>query len=786
VLFNGKEALKAGETILNEIYEDNFFEILPVEPISLRGESEEQTTIIPGFDRAEEKAVKAIQKHSLKIENEQYNRKIDDAYLLLGKARYYDRRFLPALEAFNFLIESRTADIKTFYEGRIWREKTNIRLGNTEMAITNLRSIALNLIPESSFFGPANATIAQAFLNLRELDSALFYIKRSALFEKDKEKRARYLFITAQLFEKKEKPDSAVWAYNQILRLKRKAPRKYNVNAILGKYALLPDSLGIKEKVLLKALDDFENKPFQHSIYRALAKHYEAQKQDSLAKHFFNLSQQSERIDFYTQTSNFKELAEFHLEKGDYVKAGAYYDSLIPLYDFNSIERRRTKRKRETLTEVIEYENVAKETDSLSILLRMSTEERIAFFENHIARKRAAEEKRIDTLKSKGVKLPFFTKSASDFYFYNSMLLLRGKQEFSATWGDRPNVDNWRSAYELIGIEEVSEQDTVAAEQDSRPKEIIVETAESYVKRLPATAQEQDSIEILNHNAYLQLGIIYKEKFKNYDLATKRLTNLLEKDPDPNEAAPAMYHLFKIYEDKDSLIANKYATALLANFPNTVFAKFLSNPENVDAQTYQSPQKLYENALKLYYEEQYLAALEQIETFEVVFSGSAMESKLSLLKAQTKAKLEGVEEWQEALKEVVRKYPQSKEGQYANLLLQGLEETEQLGLFNQEYENYKWIFPFETAQVKEQDSLYAMLDELLKKESKRWYLSKDMYNANYVFVVVHGIRNRAHIEGWKKQDDRLKQEVIKNNNFVTSSSQYREYFKRKSLTQFNK
>ena len=32
VLFNGKEALKVGETILNEIYEDNFFEILPVEP----------------------------------------------------------------------------------------------------------------------------------------------------------------------------------------------------------------------------------------------------------------------------------------------------------------------------------------------------------------------------------------------------------------------------------------------------------------------------------------------------------------------------------------------------------------------------------------------------------------------------------------------------------------------------------------------------------------------------------------------------------------------------------
>ena len=95
VLFNGKEAFSIGEEILSDAFEENFYELLPVEPINLRGENIDETTIIPGFDRAEEKAVKAIQKHSLKINDIQYNRQIDDAYLLLGKARYFDRRFFP-------------------------------------------------------------------------------------------------------------------------------------------------------------------------------------------------------------------------------------------------------------------------------------------------------------------------------------------------------------------------------------------------------------------------------------------------------------------------------------------------------------------------------------------------------------------------------------------------------------------------------------------------------------------------------------------------------------------
>ena len=186
-MFNGKEAFAIGESILAQAFEDNFYELLPVEPINLQGENFDETTIVPGFDRAEEKAVKAIQKHSIKINEEQYNRKIDEAYLLLGKARYFDRRFFPALEAFNFLLES-GAKPRIFIEGKIWREKTNIRLRNIELAIENLEPLASSLSPESKFYSLANATLAEAFIQLQEMDSAATYIQKAAMFEPKRKK----------------------------------------------------------------------------------------------------------------------------------------------------------------------------------------------------------------------------------------------------------------------------------------------------------------------------------------------------------------------------------------------------------------------------------------------------------------------------------------------------------------------------------------------------------------------------------------------------------------------
>ena len=57
VLFNGEEAYAKGLTELREKYQDNFGELLPVEPIGMSGKVQLDGTGNPHFERAEEKAI---------------------------------------------------------------------------------------------------------------------------------------------------------------------------------------------------------------------------------------------------------------------------------------------------------------------------------------------------------------------------------------------------------------------------------------------------------------------------------------------------------------------------------------------------------------------------------------------------------------------------------------------------------------------------------------------------------------------------------------------------------
>ena len=459
VLFNGKEAFSIGEEILSEAFEDNFHSLLPVEPINLRGENINESSIIPGFDRAEEKAVKAIQKHSININDHQYNRQIDDAYLLLGKARYFDRRFFPALEAFNFLLES-GANQNVYVQGKIWREKTNIRLQNHQLAINNLRPLATGLISKSKHYSLANATVASAFVNLKKLDSAVFYLKRAAIQAPKRNLKARYLFITAQLFESLGKEDSAFWAYSEIVALKRKASRKFIINSKI-KQTLLDSTLLFEERVqsLSRLLKNYENIPYEYALNRSIGKLYLGEEQDSIALVYFDKSLQSPSIDTYTQIENYQDLVNYNFEKGNYLKTGTYLDKLLPLFEETSVDFKKLKRKRDNISEIIIYEKIVQQTDSIISLIYLSKQEQLAFFQNYINEQQAIEEQ---VLEKEFKKRQFQSQrnTNKNFYFYNPRLVLRGQQTYKAKWGDRPNVDNWRQAAAIQNTAGITQENT--------------------------------------------------------------------------------------------------------------------------------------------------------------------------------------------------------------------------------------------------------------------------------------------------------------------------------------
>ena len=778
VLFNGENAFFVGKEILSKTFEDNFYETLPIEPISINGENVNETSVIPGFSRAEDKAVKAIQKHSMNIDGSQRNKEIDRAYLLLGKSRYFDRRFFPALEAFNFLLENHV-DEKTYVEARIWREKTNIRLKNVELAIKNLRPLARNLSPKSKFYSEANASVANAFIQKNKIDSALFYLKRSLKTTKNNPKKARYLFITGQLYEELNLPDSSLLTFEKLIKLNRKVPRKYLVNAQIKQLNLNWEAHGYSPAIrLTKLSNDYDNKNFKHWIYRALGDYYFKTSNDSLTVYFLNLSLSSKNIDYPTKKRNYRDLADFYFNRGEYILSGKYLDSLISILPDFTYESKVAAREKDNLKTVIKYERTANSTDSILYILSLSREKQIEFFRNQILKKQAKEL----TMISKGKKrFKLFSKNQSTekFYFYNPLLLIQGEQKFLSIWGDRSNVDNWR----VSSIPKPFDSRTLFNEgSDGLNNKAKIETPNNYINKLPNSIREIDSIKTLNFNSYFQLGMIYKESFKNLKTANTKLTLLLSKNPPKDIEAPTLYHLFKINQKLDTSLSNVYKERILNDFKGTAFEKILNSPDISKIVKGEGPEIIYKDLLALYKEGQLIKFLVLSEKSEILFSGSEIEPKFNLLKANVMGKLDGIKIWGEELNKIQKKYPETNEANQAKKIIRKLKELE-LAEKGKVYKNYKWILPY-----RKEDSLKLIdsqkkLQKIFHDEkeiTEKWFFSKDLYNREYNFLVIHGILNIDLLNEFQEKLIEKYDYQVNTNNFVALSSQYREIIKNKT------
>ena len=265
VLFNGESSIEEGLLQTQESFVDNFWEFLPIEKINL---SKEIITVDgignEKFLKSEEKAAKTIQKHSMLINNVQYNSKIAQAYLLLGRARYLDQRFIPALDAFNQVYKQNII-VDEWYHSVIWKAKCNIRLEQEELAIELLKNLLKKEKLSAKVKADANSVLAMAYLQLQKNDLAIRPLKTASSNEKNKQYKARYLFILGQIYEKKFQNDSAYSTFNKVVSFNRSITRDLLINAKIK--TLIYNPLNKNEREISKIIDNIENKPYLDKIY---------------------------------------------------------------------------------------------------------------------------------------------------------------------------------------------------------------------------------------------------------------------------------------------------------------------------------------------------------------------------------------------------------------------------------------------------------------------------------------------------------------------------------------
>ncbi|WP_282122608.1 tetratricopeptide repeat protein [Algibacter mikhailovii] len=791
ILYNGYIALEQGKEALNASYFDNYWDVLPVERMQL---SEE--IIIPGqsknenFTRAEEKAIKAIQKHSMNIEGKEKNPQMDEAYMLLGKSRYFDERFIPALEAFNYILYKYAASDK-INQAKVWREKTNMRLDNNELAIKNLKRLLRQEDIEGQELADATSTLAQAYINTKVIDTAITHLETASQVTTSHDERGRYRFIQGQLYNKLGLKDSANSVFDKVIELNRKTPRIYMIAAHLEKVKNFDPEHDDRYEVaaFLRELEENrENRPFLDKIYHHTAEFYRNIESDSLAIAYYNKSLRTNSQDSYLKAKNYETLGDMYFDGSVYADAGEYYDSTMSVLPLNSKPYRVIKRKRDNLNDVIFYEGVARVNDSVLNLVHMPDDQRSKYFNNYVDElKRKAEEEKERTeaaernngLVTVNNQIGRSAQGGSDqatlFYFYNPTTVSYGKNEFVKIWGNRPLEDNWRlSSKGVSGLNPGNTDiDIVAPVSDDEKF-----NPDFYISKIPTEEKEIDSISKDRNYAYYQLGLIYKEKFKEYELAKSKFLNLLESNPEERLILPSKYNLYKIYEllgehDEAEIAKNN----IIYTYPDSRYTTILKNPELVSGRDENSPQSLYEALYVQHENQEYAEVVSKSEDYINRFDGDAIVPKFELLKATAKGRLYGYETYKKAINYLAVTYANTPEGKQAknieSNILPKLAGTEFVESVDSLSVGHKVVFKFNEQKQDEILGFKTTLDTVLKHV--KYYKLKsslDVYDPKTSFVIVHGINSKQVAENFEQLIVKKDKNKIKTPYFVVSSTNY--------------
>jgi tetratricopeptide (TPR) repeat protein len=153
IYFNGKESLNAGVERINKSVEDDFTRLLPIFKSSDPGTGRVAQS---DMEYAIMKASKLIKVHSITkkprrrgnrsqayirlASKDEYNKWVDDSYILTGKAYFYMKNYMAAIENLSYVVR-KFSEEDTKFEAYIWLIRSYTELGRYNEALELIQSV---------------------------------------------------------------------------------------------------------------------------------------------------------------------------------------------------------------------------------------------------------------------------------------------------------------------------------------------------------------------------------------------------------------------------------------------------------------------------------------------------------------------------------------------------------------------------------------------------------------------------------------------------------------------
>jgi tetratricopeptide repeat protein len=702
-LFHGKEALKAELKSQKESHRDNFQEgyIEVFSQNSLIPSSEEedidanffgdvisspiQKNNIGNFQKAEEKALKAIEKHSMVFGGQQKNKEIFNAYLLLIESRIYQGKLSSALEAISQVYQTMPKDkrlpLAKIYEGLIYSKmKNNIRAEEIFYDLDKNYTLTKQQKAVMSVYQAEN------LLHSNRKKEAIDHLEKAFVLNKSRQTKSRIAYlrgqILAELGNMEEARESFVTAYKYSNDFELEVKAQIEIAKTFNNDKDYEEAKKYLENISKKGTYASRKNEFYYALGLLAAK----TGKESEANEFFQKSIKEKMSDPHIRGLVYYEIGNSHFKKSDYIKAGAYYDSAVSV-----IEHAPTKDKIKELSTNIKNISknyyLIKKNDSILALTKMSENELNDFFQKHINELKEKEEK-IELAKRKekknkelekyfsydnssdfkGFEDNFSSQKGNKFYFANEITVAKGSNEFRKIWQNRTLSDNWRYGEDnkLSGsLDDLENEALGRTPADARRFEVAF-----YTEKIPKEKKAILGLKKERDSASLELGRMYETYFQNTPLATKTLYDLVDNQPEKDIKLQALYLIFSMNHEKTPSQAERAKNIIIQEFPDTPYAIFVKNPRNTNfTESEEKVKKVYQEAYALYNEEKYKEAQNIVNQAVEKYPKDALIPKFELLNAFIIGRSESKEKMISSLQQIVLNYERTNEGKKAKEIL---------------------------------------------------------------------------------------------------------------------
>ena len=707
---------------------DDYTQILPL--FTYDDENIAQS-IAPDMDRAITKSTKVITLHSITVKPEykngpqtekqkafyaqnEYNKWVDENYLIMGKAYLFRHEYQLAIETFKFIItEYPYEDI--IYETQIWLARAYNETGEYKEAERILNQLtSINDVPVK-LHADLYATIADLYMKQEEYEYAIDPLTIALNHIRKKETRIRYSFIIGQLHQQAGNMAEASTYYREVIKMN--PPYEMSFNARINRASVFVEGESTSREIrteLNKMLKDEKNKEYQDQIYYALGDVYYREGYIEEAVGYYRLSSVKSISNTVQKTKSCLTLAEIFYSRENYAEAKLYYDSAIVSLNSDYPDYTEITTKSRSLSNLVENLMTVHFEDSVQKLARMSESERLTVIDSIIARVRR-EERLVQQMEIQEMQDAQFNRmilsesgrsgyqassTGGKWYFYNETAKSFGQPEFRMKWGNRKLEDNWRR----MNKSEVSFGDIageiVEAEDSSIVQQQILsnKTREFYLQDIPLTDSMMDLSNSRIRESLYNAGEIYYNDLEDYQEAIAVFTELIEKYPDSEFTLPAYYNLYNLYGKQNNTdLSVFYKESIISEFPESQTTQLLTNPNYINELLDKESEvnRFYEATYQNYQQGNYDQVIRDVDYALMTFQNGDLVPQFTFLKVLSIGQTQDIMQFTEALDSIASTYPTHEVAERANEILAYIKGSDPVVKLETEKKEAEEIYSFD-------------------------------------------------------------------------------------------